>query len=263
MFSSEERWIYRNNPLVEVICQLRFPTILSVSAREPADFQEAIRRTFPRYAVRKETLPPKVIQAPGQPARLEQLPPIINYQFLTEDGKYRINLTQDFISLTCGRYLCWEEFAGMMDMSLAAFIKTYEPAYFQRVGLRYLNAFSRRDLNLEQTPWRDLIELPYLGVMAMDDRPESAFSRCSQDVEVTLAGGCRMKLHVGPGMIKRGNDTSDKEIKMIFDMDIYMSGNVPVNLAAGSMQTIHAQADEVFQSAVSDVLHDAMEPERR
>ena len=32
-----------------------------------------------------------------------------------------------------------------------------------------------------------------------------------------LPGGCRMKLHVGPGLLKRGQDASDKEVKLIFD----------------------------------------------
>ena len=64
----------------------------------------------------------------------------------------------------------------------------------------------------------------------------------------------------GPGLIKRGSDESDKELKMIFDLDVSMSGKVPVNLAAASMQTVHAQAGSIFRDAITDTLHDAMEP---
>ena len=49
MFYERDRYQYRKNQLLEVICQLRFPTILSISAREPADFQDAIRDEFPKY----------------------------------------------------------------------------------------------------------------------------------------------------------------------------------------------------------------------
>ena len=59
MFSQEERCIYQNNQLMDVICQLRFPTILSVGAREPVDFQDAIRSVFPRYQLRQEAVPPR------------------------------------------------------------------------------------------------------------------------------------------------------------------------------------------------------------
>ncbi len=253
-----ERVIYKNNQLAEVICQLRFPTILAIGAREPVDFQEVIRQEFPRYHLRQDALPPKVVQVPGQGAKIEPQKPIANHQFLTADGLYRINLTQNFISLTCGKYTCWEDFARRMDQPLAAFIKLYAPAYFERVGLRYLNAFSRQALELEDTPWREFLEPAYLGLLAKEDVPERAFSRCSQDVEMAVGGGCRMKLHVGPGMVKRGPE-QDKEVKLIFDLDVSMGGNIPVNMAAGAMETVHVQAGSIFRDAITDTLHDAME----
>ena len=36
------RYAYGKAQLIEVICQLRFPTILSIDTREPADFQETV-----------------------------------------------------------------------------------------------------------------------------------------------------------------------------------------------------------------------------
>ena len=48
MFSNEPRFIYSSNQLGEVICQLRFPDILSIETKLPADFQDAIRAEFPR-----------------------------------------------------------------------------------------------------------------------------------------------------------------------------------------------------------------------
>ena len=43
LFSDHPRTHYRNAPAHEVICQLRFPSILTINTVEPADFQEAIR----------------------------------------------------------------------------------------------------------------------------------------------------------------------------------------------------------------------------
>lgn len=260
MFSEKDRVVYKNSQLVEVVCQLRFPTILAISEKAPAEFQDAIRKDFPQYMVRHDAQPPKMVQAPGQPPRMEAQKPIINHQFVSADGHYRINLTQNFISLSCLNYCCWEDFAHMMDKPLASFIKIYEPAYFERVGLRYVNAFSKKSLGLEDTPWKALLQPAYLGLLSCDDVQEQAFSRCAQDVEAAIPGGCRMRLHVGPGMIKRGNET-DKEPRLIFDLDVAMGGNVPVNLAAGSMQTVHAQAGSIFRDAITDTLHDALEPD--
>ena len=58
LFADYQRYQYARSPLVEVICQLRFPPILSINTEEPAQFQEAVRRDFPRYAARKEQRPP-------------------------------------------------------------------------------------------------------------------------------------------------------------------------------------------------------------
>ena len=96
MFSASERVLYGKRQLIEVICQLRFPTILSISAKEPAEFQEAIRAEFPRYARNLEKLPPKVIGQPGA-MKLEEQPTVVNYQFLTAAGDWKVNLTNTFL----------------------------------------------------------------------------------------------------------------------------------------------------------------------
>lgn len=257
MFSQDERCIYQKNQLMEVVCQLRFPTILSIGTKEPAEFQDEIRDVFPRYEVRQEQLPAKVTPIPGQKPKVEPGKQVVNHCFRTEQGEYFINLTPNFISLSCNRYHSWEEFARMMDRPLAAFIRTYAPAYFERVGLRYLNGFSKEALGLEELPWKELIQPAYLGLMASEDVPEQAFARCLQDVELSLPGGCRLKMKVGPGMVKRGNV---QQGRMIMDLDVFMAGNIPVNLAAGSMQTVHTHAGSIFRGAITDTLHDAMEP---
>ena len=85
MFSQEERCIYQNNQLLEVICQLRFPTILAINAREPVDFQEAIRQAFPIYEKRMDAPPARVTMQPGQQPKIEQQTPVCNHQFSTPD----------------------------------------------------------------------------------------------------------------------------------------------------------------------------------
>ena len=72
LFSYYDRYQYAVNPLVEVICQLRFPAILSISAKEPVAFQEAVRRDFPRYLVNHEQPAPKVTGLGTPNAKLEQ-----------------------------------------------------------------------------------------------------------------------------------------------------------------------------------------------
>jgi len=47
LFPESERVIYEKAPLVQVICQLRFPQILRIESQLPVEFQERIRDAFP------------------------------------------------------------------------------------------------------------------------------------------------------------------------------------------------------------------------
>lgn len=242
MFSNEPRSIYETNQLGEVICQLRFPEILTIETELPAQFQEAIRGQFPHYQVRREKF--------GNQERN-------NYQFMSDDGAWRINLTSGFISLSTVRYTQWEDFAAKLDAPLAAFIQIYKPACFDRVGLRYLNFISRQKLGLEGVPFRELIKPEYLGLLAKDTISEEATTCSGVDMETAIAGGARLKLHAGPGKVTLGGKP-DEEIKFILDLDLYISAKVPVNLSAGALQTLHGQAYGIFRDTITDRLHEAM-----
>lgn len=259
MFNTSDRVRYAKPQMIEVICQLRFPTILSIEAREPVDFQERIRRIYPLYGRNIEKLPPKVTGQPGN-MKLEEQPNVTNYQFATADSSWRVNMTKNFISLATNRYTVWEDFAGKLDEVLADFIKIYQPAHFERIGLRYINAFSRRDLGLGGEPFSALIAPGYLGLLNEDDIDERKFVRITQEAELQLPGGCRTKIHCGPGMVKKGN-VEDKEVKYILDLDVFMSGKVEKQHSAGALMTVHMNADRLFRGAITQTLHDAMEPE--
>ncbi len=260
LYSDNPRTHYDRPQLAEVICQLRFPAILSIGAREPVDFQDAVRGMFPRYAAKEEQSAPR-IPVPG--AAAEPPKTVINHNFISADGHWKLNLTSGFISLSTVAYPGWEGFGQQFDLPLAQFIRIYQPAFFERIGLRYVNIFSRRALELEREPWRELIAAPYLGVLAEEDVDESAARKCSVDVELNLDSSCHVKIHAGPGMVKQNipNAPQDPEVKFILDMDLFMSGQIDPRMAAGGLETLHGHSAPLFQGAITDRLHSAMEPQ--
>ena len=159
-------------------------------------------------------------------------------------------------------YPGWEEFGKHFDLPLAQFIRLYQPSFFERIGLRYMNIFSRKALDLEEEPWRDLISSPYLGILAEEDVDERSARKCSVDVELSLNSTCHAKLHAGPGMVKRSipNVPQDPEVKFIFDMDLFMAGQLDPRMAATSLETLHGHSTALFQGAITDRLHTALEP---
>ena len=261
LFSDRPRTHYVNAPAHEVICQLRFPTILTINAAEPADFQEAIRGEFPQYARRQDVTPPKLSGLGGPNVQVQQQPPVTNHHFLSADGAWKLNLTKDFIALSTLRYPGWEEFARQLDKPLAAFIKLYKPAYFQRVGLRYVNIFSRARLGLEDTPWAELFAPAYTGPLREPDVREEDCLNCGCDLRVKLDSSCQAKIHAGPGRIKSNapGAAADTEVKFIFDLDLSMNGSTPCTLAAAALETLHGHGGRIFEGAVTDRLRAAME----
>lgn len=245
---------YEKSQLIEVICQLKFPTILSIESRAPADFQEMIRSRFPRYM---ELEPPKRDGA-AEPK---------SHCFISGDGRYKISLTRDFIALSTVGYSCWADFAAWLDEPLGHFIGVYKPAFFERIGLRYVNGISREKLGLTGTQWRELITPAYLGVLNFEDVDERRVSKCSVDADQQLDDKCRMHLHAGPGFVKRsvraGNTiqtVQEQEVRFILDQDIFTAGNINIKDAVSTLDLIHSHACTQFSCAITDKLHQAMKP---
>lgn len=263
LFSDNPRVHYKKAQLAEVICQFRFPAILSIDAKEPADFQEAVRSMFPRYAIRKDQPGPKITGLGTPGAKLETPEAITNYHFISADGRWKLNLTRGFISLSTIAYPGWEEFGKRFDLPLAQFIRIYQPSFFERIGLRYVNIFYRKALDLEGEPWRELIAPPYLGILSAEDVDEASARKCAVDVEMGLDSTCRVKLHAGPGLVKTNapDAPKDPEVKFILDLDLYMGGQLDPRFAAGGLETLHGHSTALFQGAITDRLHSALEPQ--
>lgn len=251
LLSDRPRTQYQKPTAREVICQLRFPAILSISGRGPAEYQETVRDEFPRYACRQDAPPP----GPNGPRQ-----PIPNHQFLSEDGLWRLSLTQDFFALSTLAYSDWEEFARRLDQPLAAFIKQYRPAHFLRVGLRYVNVISRARLGLEEDlPWTELLTPAYTAPFREPDADEARLLSWTGDLTIKLDSSCRAR--VRSGLLRPKNpQQAEKETCFLLDIDLSMGGSLEGFLAAGALETLHGHAGCVFEGALTDRLRDAMEP---
>ncbi|MDE6108510.1 MAG: TIGR04255 family protein, partial [Oscillospiraceae bacterium] len=157
------------------------------------------------------------------------------------------------------RYGHWEEFAQKLDKVLALFIQIYQPAFFERIGLRYVNAFSRKRLGLQEELWDDLINSPFIGVLSEPDVDEKLTTKCALDVELSLGEQRHLKLHAGPGLL--GDGKKDPEPKFILDGDFsVMDKEIPAQRIAGDLSILHDYAVRLFNAAVTQELHEAMGP---
>jgi len=111
-FPDAPRVIYENNPLDEVICQLRFPPILRIDAEPPAGFQEQIRDEYPFYETKEALkLPAGLPQGLAQ-SLIADLPFAgrKSHTFGSRDQVWSLSLNREFLALTCQAYTRWEDF---------------------------------------------------------------------------------------------------------------------------------------------------------
>lgn len=260
MFSNEERMIYAKRQLVEVICQLRFPEILSIDASEPAVFQDRIRREYPQYEKKIEQLPAAdgerqaCSAGNGQQLSVRLCRGAVENQ--SHQGLYR---PFDLRLYPLG------EFAQRLDRILAVFIETYHPSWFTRVGLRYVNAFRRAPLGLEDCLWKELITPGFLGLMGDEDAQEQAFMKNELTATVQMPGGAKANVKSGPGLLRKVNnrtrETTEERVFML-DLDLYMDSKIELNHTAPALNIVHDNAGSLFRAAITDTLADAMEPQK-
>lgn len=119
---------YQKSPLIEVIFQLRFPTILSINAKQPIEFQDKIREKYPFYQEGDEQQNEMVIDQNGNPVQIKTSNSK-NYAFVSADGSNKINLTSSFISISTLKYTQWEDLKSISNL-LFRFLKRYTSQLF-------------------------------------------------------------------------------------------------------------------------------------
>lgn len=137
------------SPLSEVICQVRFPPILRITAESPAVFQDRIRAQFPLVEVVQESI--------LQPAHLPPQAILPVYQFKSQDMRSLVALSVNFFAFSTQSYTTWAAFLSVLAEVTAFVVDTYEPPFATRLGLRYVNKLT--PANTDKSTLTELVEL--------------------------------------------------------------------------------------------------------
>ena len=260
-FPPSDRVIYAKNPLIEVICQIRFPTVLRISTESPTEFQERIRQEYPLYALQEPSidvpaLPKEVAALVGGMLKLPTLSALPTHRFSSRDRQRSISLSQDFVALTELRYTRWEDFRTQMKGSVDALEAVYHPAFYTRVGLRYKDLISRRGLGLDEARWAELLKSHMLGELGATEVADEVSGVMTQStIRLGDIPGAHVKLN--HGLVKRRG--SDEDCYLI-DSDFAMEAPEGVDEPFAILDRFNRLAGCLFRWAITDKLHRAMEP---
>lgn len=260
-FPEAPRVIYKKNPLDRVICQFRFPPILKIETEVPAKFQEDIRVEFPEFKEKLETaLPmPKGIHLEIPMEVLRQVVPSStkNYEFESGDGVWRINLTRTFLALTCTKYERRSLFQEKLARPLKSLIEIYKPAYFSRVGLRYIDIIRRSVLGLDKVAWKELLQPHILGLLGTPDDVSQNIQNLEAKYEIRLEDGSSMA-RIVIGLVDWPE--RNEECFMI-DTDFFNTGKIATPDVMGKLDYFHTRGSRLIQWLITERLHKAMDPE--
>jgi uncharacterized protein (TIGR04255 family) len=255
-FPPSERVVYNKNPLNQVICQLRYPAILKISADAPVEFQEKIRKDFPLFEVKNE-LPAKSIDVASRlpPGATLRAKTVTAYEFASADKQWVLNLNADFLALTAHDYTKWEQFRKHIIPPFELFNKIYSLPFITRVGLRYQNIIRRTDFKLKDVQWIELLN-PHLVALLADEHIGGDIDETAHQTIIKLDNhNANVRLQYALGI-----DTETKEKLYLIDSDFYLDEQTEIDHVGEILDYFNEQSRLLFRWAISDRLHNAMGP---
>lgn len=231
----------RNPPLTEVVCQVRFPPILSIGNEVPIRFQERVRSRFPEFDVQQQffmLLPDAGAAVEPGPGKKSTI-----YRFQSGDNQDAISLAVNFFAHTTKRYQHWSHFASNLTFVHEAVQEVYQPSYATRIGLRYINR-----LTLANTGTNSLGELlalvrPELTALLTTNawlEPEEALS------QLLLEDGTA-KL-----TLRSGYSHDDSGHSFLLDFDYYEEGQLELAGLLARCDHYHDRIYSAFRWCILD-----------
>jgi uncharacterized protein (TIGR04255 family) len=255
-FPSSPRVVYGRNPLVEVICQLRFPTILEIAAKEPADFQERVRESYPLYKGPEAGVVPRELAEVLSRLPIQMTAEDNSHKFAAAESERLITLARDFVAVTEKKYRRWEQFRDEIVRAKDALEEIYRPAFYTRIGLRYQDVIDKATLGLDGEPWSELINPSLAGLLG---------SRGLREIVREVEGVAILDIDevvTGASVtVRHGLASVENRRVYLIDVDCFTAGRSNLNDVIGILDSFNRLAGDLFRWAITAKLTAALEPE--
>ncbi len=252
LFPKSKRVVYENNPLEEVVCQLRFPPILEIKAKDPSEFQERIRAEYPLYEEGEVSQSIEELMSQMAIPRPETV-----HRFLTENSSRCIALSSGFVAYADKEYQQWEEFRKEIHRAIETLEDIYRPSFYIRIGLRYRDVIDRQKLRLEDSAWSELLAEALCGILGADKvAPQVRNARAETMIELD-------EVPNGQLLLRHGTVSPPKSTKQVYllDADFFADGKIERDDVNGILDQFNRLSGRFFRWAITPKLRDALGPE--
>jgi uncharacterized protein (TIGR04255 family) len=180
----------------------------------------------------------------------------IRHLFEAEDRTWQVALTRETLELRTTVYRRWEEFRDRADKLRKAFEQTYKPTFYSRVGLRYVDVVRRSLLELEGTPWSELLN-PYVAGELSAPELANRIDSVSRELHCRLEGdNCYLTLKTGIALAD-----PEREPCFLIDSNFHTHKRMETADVANVLDTFNRTSGRLFRWSIQQRLHDALEPE--
>lgn len=261
-----QRVIYENNPLAEVVCQVRFAPV-DLNGGVAAAFGTALdREAFPIY--RSEDVSTVEVRFDQQDLKstTSQTTQKIHH-YISKDRNWKVALTNDFVALTCLKYERWEKFSESLYKIINLVAAILPGIEVSRIGLRYRDIIDRERIGLSGVPWRDLISNFLIGPFATNDLLESGEFMNEGDIQ-SSAFQTILNLEECKVLLQGGLIFSSEGQRQAFMIDTDFFHAAPeikgcmsdFDLFSAELEKLHKNAGSMFAALIRERLHDALKP---
>lgn len=248
---------YKNNYIYEMICEVRFSTILKInndSSEELSKLQDKLKKCFPIYnQVNKNQYNLKINQD-----NENNLPQIFtknnkSHIFLSEDNKMKVLLTSNYISLVTCDYSDFKTYKEKFQYVIKCFNQVFKINNFNRVGIRYVNTFSKEEFDIEDnSEWNRYFINEILG-LTIKKKNIRVFNN---NIEIPFDDKSQTRIISGFG--ERKQEDSGVTPVFILDMDTYIVNNIMYDDLISKVDSLHNHNSEIFESLITDKLRNKM-----
>lgn len=250
--------IYEHTPLVLALCQVRFPTRLSVNnpGGAVAAFQDAIASEYPETPPSTQNVAQIHILGGETQVPVSPLAPPVVWQFADRKGDWVVVLTQDFVTLETRSYNDFADFLDRLGRVLAALVETVRPPFCRRIGLRYIN-----EIRADHMEWQRIIRSELLGPVAT----EPFMSHVVQAAQQLVLRAGEAQINLQHGVFPSGTTVQPRPSERVepapfylLDIDVFREASADDELpmdptqTCTHVQTFHDTISEIFRWATTE-----------
>lgn len=235
--------VYKNSPIVEAVCEFKFDPSSEWDLTIPGLLYPKLENDFPKKRARATGS----LQIRDDKAELSRTDIA---QFLSKDEKAFVQVYPHTLSVNVlTPYPSWDTFGSWIRGAYSKYVQVAEPKGISRIGLRYINVITLRNIE-GALSINEYLKIGPTGPPEYSD----AMSGFNMVVEFDYEEG-RDRLRVALSSMP---SEQEEEVKLRLDLDYSMNEPNSVELGSATewVEAAHSHVEDTFEASIQDKLRD-------